>query len=311
VFRLREHLPPFAYVPIADLVDEALEILRGHDPERPLFLYLQPIDPHGPYQPPLRYVQTAGRTFGPEDYVSYWELEDGRTVTPSQRAAIVALYDGEITYTDAELGRLFTALRELDLYDPTLIIVTADHGEQFQEHDLWRHSNSLYQQLVHVPLLVKLPGQREGRVVTESVAAIDVVPTILALLDADRGDCEGRSLVDAETGAESDAREDGSRPLFTYEMEAAEVVPAMKGVLVDGWKLVLTTEDGKTVEELYHVAADPQDTRDLRESHPEVASRLRGLLDDYEAAAGPVRAAETLELAPAELERLRALGYVE
>jgi arylsulfatase len=305
VFRLREHLPSYAYVPLAAMLEDTCEILRTRDHTRPLFLYMQPVDPHGPYQPPLRYIRTEGATFRREDYVSYWKLKAGVTVTPAQRAAIVALYDGAIAYADAQMGHLFDLLRERDLFDQALIIVTSDHGEQFAEHGLWRHSNSLYQQLLHVPLMVKYPGQRTGRVVDGSVSTIDVMPTVLRTLDAPCPTCEGRPLQDAQAGV------DATRAIFSYLMDHDEVRPVMRGVVADGWKLVREEKHDGTTEQLFHLTDDPEDQNDVRASHPEVATRLAGLISDYEAAAGPAPTADSITLKPAELERLRALGYVQ
>jgi arylsulfatase A-like enzyme len=302
VFGLREHLPSYAYVPISDMVDEAASILAARDQGRPLFLYMQPIDPHGPYQPPLRHVRAEAASFDRGDYVSYWQLIDGRRIGPEQLEVTVALYDGEITYSDAEIGRLLALLREHDLYDDALIVVTSDHGEHFMEHDLWRHSNSLYQQLVHVPLIVKYPGQQEGRVVDDWVATIDIVPTVTAMLDVECADCEGRPLEEAGS--------DDSRALVTYLMDFDVIVPVMRAVVANDWKLIEMRGEGAVTEELYHVASDARDEHDVREAHPDVAAALRELLDDYEATVGTDHQAETISLQPAELERLRALGYV-
>lgn len=304
VFRLREHLPSYAYVPIASMLSDTGEILRTRDRGRPLFLYMQPVDPHGPYQPPLRYVRTDG-AFRHEDYVSYWDLKAGVKVTDGQRAAIRALYDGAIAYTDAQMGDLFDLLRSRDLFDQALIVVTSDHGEQFEEHGLWRHSNSLYQQLLHVPLMIKYPGQHEARVIDAPVGTIDVVPTVMRTLGLACPTCEGRPLQEAEHGG------DPSRALFSYFMDHDEVRPVFAGVTTDGWKLVRSRKHDVVTEELFHVRDDPEDTHDELATHPEVAARLAGLISTYEAASGPAPAADSITLRPAELERLRALGYVQ
>jgi arylsulfatase len=304
MFRLRDFLPSYAYVPVSRLVDEASKMVRDRDVARPLFLYMQPIDPHGPYQAPLRYVRDGGEGFRREDYVSYWKLRRGVPVTPRQHEGIVALYDGAIAYTDGQLGRFFDELRAADVFDRALIVVTADHGEQFFDHELWRHSNSLYQQLLHIPLIVKYPGQKRGEVVREQVDSIDVLPTIMRTLGEDCVACEGHALQDIRTAP--------ARPSFSYLMAHHEVRPVLRSVLSDGWKLIFAEQkDGKVIEELYHVAADPQEREDQRLARADVASRLARLLETYEAEAGPTPAADTIELGPAETQRLRALGYVQ
>ena len=304
VFRVREWLPSYAYVPFGTLVDDAGDLLRGRDTTRPLFLYMQPVDPHGPYQAPLRYVQGGAEGFTSADYVSYWRLRRGVSLSTRQHDGLIALYDGAITYSDAELGRLFRTLRELDLFDRAMIIVTADHGEQFFDHGLWRHSNSLYQQLLHIPLLVKYPGQRTGAVVRQPVDAIDIMPTIMRQLGEPCADCEGRPLQEATTLT--------PRPSYAYLMAKREVRPVIRSVTDDGWKLILTEQkDGRVIEQLYHVAADPEEQNDQRLARADIAGRLAHLLETYEAEAGPTPTADTIELTPAETQRLRALGYVE
>lgn len=300
VFRYRDWLPSYAYVPFGTLVDEATDFVRARDASRPLFLYLQPVDPHGPYQAPLHYVPGASG-FRREDYVSYWKLKTGVQVNPRQEQSLLALYDGAVTYSDAELGRLFDMLKAEGLYDKAMIIVTADHGEQFYDHALWRHGNSLYQALLHIPLVVKYPGQHEARVVNDPVASIDIAPTIMRELGGTCADCEGRALQDI----------DPSRPHIAYLMAHDEIRPLIKSVAADGWKLIQGDKDGRDVEQLFNVAVDPKELTDERATHPEVVARLEGLLQSYEKTAGPPPTAEKIELKPEETQRLRALGYVQ
>jgi arylsulfatase A-like enzyme len=303
VFSVREYLPPYGDVPIGTLVDDAIRIVDADDGVRPLFLYIQPVDPHGPYQAPLRYVPAHGAGFTRRDYVSYWALKTGVAVTPRQRDGLLALYDGAITYTDAEVGRLFDELRERGLFDKALIVVTADHGEQFYDHGLWRHSNSLYQQLLHVPLIVKYPHQKVGVLVSDPVATIDIVPTLLRQIDQPCDSCEGRPL--------QEAGRDSTRPLFAYLMERDEPRPRMRSVVVDGWKLIRAQRDGVASEELYNLDMDPDEAHDQRPKYARIAADLGQMLDAYEAKAGPTLSADTIDLQPAERERLRALGYVQ
>ena len=303
VFRLRDWLPSYAYVPFGTLVNDAADTLKARRSQAPLFLYLQPVDPHGPYQAPLHYVAGEGAGFTRADYVSYWALKTGVRLSPRQHDGLVALYDGAITYTDAELGRLFDRLRELDLFDRSLIIVTADHGEQFYDHGLWRHSNSLYQALLHVPLLVKYPNQHAPNVVDEPVASIDIMPTILRALGQGCPTCEGHPLQEAGRAS--------APPRFAYLMGHNEVKPVIRCVVAEGWKLILADKEGLPREQLFRLDADPTEANDQRAAHPEVATRLAALLDGYEAAAGPTVSSESIKLQPAETQRLRALGYVQ
>jgi arylsulfatase A-like enzyme len=303
-YSLRELLPNSAYVPARELIDDSIEILRTLDRSRPFFLFLQPLDPHGPYQPPSAYLRGPGREFGQKDYVSFYDLEAGRTVTQSQLEAIVARYDAEIDYTDAQLGRLFEALRELDLFDPALIVVTSDHGEHFYERGLWRHGTSMYQPLLHVPLLVKQPGQRRGDVVQRPVATIDIFPSILGALGRDCATCDGQPL--------SEAAANDDRVLLAYLMNTPGTRPKLQAVIAGGWKLIRThSGDGQVTEELFHLDADPREQHDLAASRPEIVDELSLLLERYESTAEAHAPAEEFVPDPTETERLRTLGYVE
>ena len=303
VFRLRDYLPSYAYVPFGTLVDQAVDTLTARRSKAPLFLYLQPVDPHGPYQAPLHYVVGGGAGFTRADYVSYWALKTGVRLAPRQHDGLVALYDGAITYSDAELGRLFDRLRQLDLFDRSLIVVTADHGEQFYDHGLWRHSNSLYQALLHVPLLVKYPNQHTASVVNDPVASFDIMPTILRVLGEGCPTCEGHPL--------QEAGKTSAPPRFAYLMGHDDVKPVIRSVVADGWKLILADKQGLPPRQLFRLDTDPNETDDQLVAHPEVATRLASLIDRYEATAGPTVSSETIKLAPAETQRLRALGYVQ
>jgi hypothetical protein len=108
---------------------------------------------------------------------------DPRTdyLEPLDRERMIAQYDGDIAYGDREFGRFVRALKERGLYDRALIIFTADHGEEFLDHGKWLHGRSVFDELVHIPMIVKLPGQRDaGRRVLVQVRTVDILPTILA-----------------------------------------------------------------------------------------------------------------------------------
>ncbi|HKA03090.1 MAG TPA: sulfatase-like hydrolase/transferase, partial [Acidimicrobiales bacterium] len=222
-----------------------------------------------------------------------------------QLESLIAIYDGAVAYTDAELGRLFATLREKGLFDQAMIIVTADHGEQFFDHGLWRHSNSAYEPLLHVPLVIKYPGQKQGTIVSERVGGIDIMPTVLRQLGQGCATCEGRPLQTIGIG-------DGeSPPLFTYLMGKDELRPMIRAVTAHGWKLIQTRRPNDASDKLFNVDRDPKEADDELVQHNDIAAYLAGLLDTYEAKAGPTLVAQAITLKPAETERLRALGYVQ
>jgi len=138
-----------------------LDALR--DDGKPFLLYLHYLDPHDPYDPPAPYVTQFPI---PTNY-------------PDKMGKLVSRYDGEIRFMDGHLGRLFAGFRERGVFDSSLIIVVGDHGEQFREHGHYRHGFMLHNEELHVPLIVKFPGQSIGTRVQETASTIDILPTVL------------------------------------------------------------------------------------------------------------------------------------
>ncbi len=140
---------------------------------RPWFMYLHLMGPHDPYTPPAPY----NAKFGPAA-----PADDSET---AMHQHAIDQYDGEIAYTDEHIGRLWTALREMNLYDGALIVLLADHGEEFWEHGGQFHTRTLYEEMLGVPLIVKLPGSlHAGELREGAVEMIDVAPTLLDLAGA-------------------------------------------------------------------------------------------------------------------------------
>jgi hypothetical protein len=166
-------------------VDAAIKTLEFAD-DRPWFLYVHAMGPHGPYTPPY----------------PYHSLFQTPEADRDEHADAIDAYDGEIAYTDAQFGRLIEALKRLGEYDRTLILVVADHGEEFWDHGGTDHGTTLYEELLRVPFLVKLPdGARGGTTVDSLVELVDVAPTLCAVLGIESDPrYEGRSFAAALRG---------------------------------------------------------------------------------------------------------------
>jgi arylsulfatase len=182
-----DHMDYYSYYPRGDgraseTVDEALvwlESSRG----RPFFLMIHIMDPHAPYDPPPPY-DTEYSDIGVAGGIA-WEMdpdEPGAVLNPQDRDHLVNMYDGEILWTDAQLGRLFQGIRNSGLTDSLMIVVIADHGDEFLDHGGVDHGHTLYQELLHVPLIISGSPLPPGTVVREPVAQMDVFPTILDYL---------------------------------------------------------------------------------------------------------------------------------
>ncbi|PIE51413.1 hypothetical protein CSA37_11845 [Candidatus Fermentibacteria bacterium] len=162
-----------------ETVDMAIQWLEEIDHEKPFFLTVHLFDVHAPYDPPAPFNtlfcndETDGK--------SYWDIsENGDILHPEQLEHLMGLYDGEIAQVDSELGRLFRTVRDLELDQKTLIIVTADHGEEFLEHGYVGHGKNLFQETVHIPLITSGTEVAAGAVRHETVAQFDIFPSILS-----------------------------------------------------------------------------------------------------------------------------------
>jgi len=193
------------------LVTAALraQMKRATDRESPFFGFVNYLSAHSPYDPPepFRSEFTGSSDPADPDLVESLATRGGYRVmagevdpAASDWRAVKDRYDGEIAYIDREIARLFRRLRSLDIYDETMIIVTADHGEHFGEHGLAYHQFSLFDELLHVPLLIKFPGNEyAGKTVDNLVSLVDIYPTVLDVIDVDGiNDYDGRSLYPPE-----------------------------------------------------------------------------------------------------------------
>ncbi len=283
-----------------------------------LFLWVHFIDPHARYAAPPPYrdrfvdVPYTGPIRG--DTPQFFDIVTGKlSIDATDIQFLIDRYDGEVAYADAQLGRLLETLDELELHD-TLVVYTADHGESLGEHGyLFDHGEYLYEDQIRVPLILRHPDLPSGRVVQRQVQTVDILPTILDVLDIDSPQgLRGRSLVPLARGLgddeppriaflESDVCESRSlRPCAPYGIAGKLVA-----IRVDGWKLVY---DPRGSHALYDLRADPGETVDKTPEQPELARRLSRQLGQLLQASSPLDA--TQELDAEALETLRALGYV-
>ena len=314
-----------------DLYDDRKQILRGLEPEperfetarrifektekllaehdgAPLFLYAHFRDVHSPYVP----VPPYDEMFTPRD--------------ESEREKRIALYDGEIRYTDAYLNRLFALLEDHGIdASNSILILSSDHGEEFRDPHPgdpggWFHARTLYEELIHVPLVMSLPQRAfAGSSVDDAVGLVDVVPTILDVLDIDGksfGQFQGQSLLPLLHGETTP-----DRPIWSGGNHGRVAL------LSGGWKYYryhrptklglsaalnrpATSETGPFDEEIYRLSSDPRETVDLRSLRGDVVATMRGqataqpTLEQRE----PLRSAN---IDPETARELRALGYLE
>ena len=244
------------------------------------------------------------------EYVRFWR---DMGVEAERVTRLRDLYDASLHHLDRRLGAFLEELDAAGLLDDTLVVLFSDHGEEFAEHGGLMHGNTLYQEMLHVPLVLRGPGLPAGRRVAESVTLTDVLPTVLELLGVPApADLDGRSLV----------------PLLGDQRRSPGQPPRMVGHVATSrasgmsyrsgrWKLVRmrrVLDDGSTTIRwsLYDLSQDPGETADLAGRRPDVVERLRQSLEQLERdqAAEGVEGGRAL-IDPALAEQLQALGYAD
>lgn len=274
---------------------------------RPAFLYLHFMEPHAPYDPPqhLRRRIAGDPPPGVSDHEANAKLIDVTrwgTLSDAEVARLARLYDAELASLDRALERLFTELRARGLLEHAIVVVTADHGEEFHEHGGLLHGTALYEESVRIPLIMTGPGLPAGRVVTDEVSLVDVAPTLLALLGLPpEPRFEGRSLVE-RLSPSTDPR-DVVLQLFPIG-SAGEVRRHVAG-LVHGRRKLLVPPPPRAPE-AYDLQADPGEQRPGADDLDALGARLTARRQELATRAGST---ETAPVDPDMRERLRALGY--
>jgi arylsulfatase A-like enzyme len=277
----------------ARVVNRAVTEVLDAQPSAPFFLFVAYMDPHDPYYP------------HPYDGTAYSRAAHPQP-EPNEAPALERLYNGEISYWDQHFGALIRDLKRRGLYDDATIVVTSDHGEEFQDHGGYWHGTTLYDETVHVPLFLKLPGnQMHGSVVHHFVQSIDLMPSLLKLAG-----------VATPQGVQGHDLFEGDAAVFAEESHEGNVLRSLR-LSRAGTALKLITANpnnprGLKPVELYRMDQDPLEKVDLTNDEPALLTFTQKALDAQAKNAALGRAAQrSVDLASDEnaAARLRALGY--
>ncbi|MEM7200825.1 MAG: sulfatase [Planctomycetota bacterium] len=299
------------------VTNRAIDWIDRHADAR-FLMYAHYFDPHFAYVHHAEYDRTSDYGGPLEPSMPIGKLRAQRDeLTRADLDYLIGLHHEEIAFTDAQVGRLLAHLRDRDLEENTLVIVTSDHGEEFMRHGWLGHTRTLYEELLHVPMIISLPGTFAPRTVDDPVSLIDILPTLLALSPTqDDAGLDGYSLLPYldGTGAPAAGRAmlgEVSAVPVGKDRFAHERVAFKTSLLAGSLKVIhdLTNDSW----ELYDLAQDPEELKDLAESgHPALDGLRENLLAWEEVRApegedGGTPSALTAE----ELERLRQLGYAK
>ncbi len=300
---------PAIYLPAAELNERIFPWLEQRG-EEPFLLYVHASDPHGPYRPPDE-IAARYRPSGPPPPIAAASdplAELGRhpaSRTPENLAWLRALYEADVAVLDEAFGALVAKLRALGLYDRMLIVLTADHGEEFGEHGGLEHGRTLYREMLAVPLVIRLPGgASRGLRLDTQARQTDIAPTVLAALRLPVPPAMRGVPLLAPTGSGP------GEALSQTMLGQADVI----ALTTADWKIVDNPRRPGEGFEVYALRDDPLERRDLAAERPILLGYGRQVL--ARAAVDVPRtsfnAGETaFVLDHKTAARLRALGYVD
>ncbi len=283
-----KYYPSNYYWPAGKILP-VIESWIGKHRQKPFFILVHLMDSHDPYFP----HPYDGRGFG-------------NAITPNEDRKDVILgwkdiYHQEIQYMDSCLSSFFAYLKDEDLYNSSMIIFTADHGEEFYDHRGKNHGVTLYNEVLHIPLIVKLPGNfRKGETKNRLGNIIDIAPTITFYLGLGKpADWQGEDLFSLPKEKNFSAAD-----LKNFGNE-------IHSITFNNYKLIqnIRTIYHKPKYELFYLADDSTEKHNIADEKPELVEQLNAVLDKLDA--GIQTQSDTLSLDKATIERLKALGYIK
>ncbi len=279
------------------------------------FLWIHYFDPHHYYHARNPWIAdyalpelTKELKLFTKSWIELKQLIPAFKEKPQTLSNLIALYDSEINFVDSSIGELF---QTFGLDSNTLIVITADHGEEFLEKDQLGHGSNLYRETINIPLIVKLPQCSQKAEVSRHVSLIDVMPTVLQSINIRVPEQTlGKSLLQTNGLLFWLKKKLMISDTVQYKFSEMDTVATLKTIITPEWKYIYNYKRG--TGQLFNIQADSLELNDLVESRVEESSRLRERLLRWVSKAKkyPTRTQE-FQLTPKEKERLRGLGYVQ
>ena len=295
--------------------------------KRTFFAYLHYMDTHAPYDAPIEFSKIFGLKsdipLSPGNFATLdIRILNEIGLSSEEKNQLINLYDGAIRYFDRNFERIVKNLKELGIFERTIIILTSDHGEEFWDHQGFAHGHTLYNELLHVPLIIRYPSVPQPKRINAYVEQINLFPTILDMTGIENDfDMRGTNFFLPK------ARNKNSNKKIFFEglLDGAE----RKGILKDGWKLIENTDE-KNIDtfnylgdltkylypkyekslELYNIDQDFSEKHNLIEECPQIAARLKTYLELFKSASFGYRKDEKADIEK-KLKDLKSLGYVK
>lgn len=293
--------------------DRALGWLDGLD-DSPFFAYIHYMGPHGPYGPPEYLLDTPPPSVRVVDHPRKMGGglplgEKGEPVSDEELNTMKTLYAADILYVERQIERVLEWLDESGRAEETIVVLTSDHGEEFYDHGAWNHGGSAFDEVLRMPLVIRMPGTAPaGLRVEELTRHIDVMPTLLDLAGVELPDgIQGRSLRPLVEGGRMADPVPAYTEVFPIRPAGCEIVSLVTPL----HKIIRVSLDGVTDVMLFDLAADPGERDNIVSSLSDV---YEGLLSDMDLWDGVARLytpdADSVPLDPGTLKKLKSLGYI-
>ena len=294
------------YISSPSITEKAISFIKKHHKKHKFFLFLHYFDPHCNFfmHPNYNYYPNYSGTLASN--LNILELlEKAPTMSADDIKYLKALYDSEISFTDEYIGKLLDKLKELRLYDNTLIIFTADHGEGFLERgDYWiGHTKTLYQELIHVPLIIKLPGNNKGKISDKYIGLIDLMPIII--------DYAGLRIPNEHEGEIvniNDEKELKSKIIISETKKKAN----LQSVIRRPWKFIY--EPNQNLKQLFNLKKDPIESKNVALKNERILKEMETILqkwNDYVKLKKSEAKAQIPNFTEEQKKRLKSLGYIK
>lgn len=301
----------------APLVNQAIDLWQDDiEKSKKFFLWVHYSDPHHPYHARNPWIgQYTSTALSQELNLSDKKMGELKKLIPLFKKNpqtlfnLVALYDSEINFVDSYVGEL---IQKFELDKKTLIIITSDHGEEFLEHGNLDHGNNLYQETIHVPLIIKLPHSIAKDTVEQSVNLIDVMPSILHFLNVDSPkQTLGKSFWEKEDLLSAVPEKLLRREELTnYNFSELDIRTVSKTMITSEWKYIYNYQNN--TEELYRIKEDASELNNIAMHNVKQCQKLKEQLSNWASNAKkyPFETQSFLP-SPEDLEKLKQLGYIE
>ena len=296
-----------------DINTEVFSLLDKVKKEKqPFFLFVNYMDAHRPHMPPppfdtLYPGKNASIDTSFNNRMSEEIMTLKRNITEEEKNHLISQYDGSIAYLDSQIGELIDRIKNIGLYESSLIIITSDHGEAFGERNLMEHGVSVYQDQDYVPLIIKFPNAEEGLIADDVVNSVDLMPTILDVTGYEiPEDIQGVSVLRLKNGNTRKVISESypNKYLLSWHARFHRIERA-----IISWphKFISSTAGKK---ELYDLSKDPDEKVDLYRPADRISGELELQLNER-LKSNAVKSSPPAKLDEGALDRLKSLGYVK